>query len=127
DQIDDELAAYNPMIPKGRELVATLMFEIDDEVRRAKFLGGLGGVEETVTISVDGDEIKGVPEEDIDRTSAAGKASSIQFLHFPFSDEQADAFRSPEAKIVLGIGHEKYGHMAAIAGDVKDALGRDFD
>ena len=88
DQIEDELSAYNPMIPKGRELVATLMFEIDDADRRAKFLEGLGGVEETVTISIDGDEVKAVPEADIDRTSAEGKASSIQFLHFPFSDAQ---------------------------------------
>ena len=44
-QISDELEAYNPLIPKGRELVATLMFEIDDENRRARFLAGLGGVE----------------------------------------------------------------------------------
>ncbi|MBT3237213.1 MAG: DUF3501 family protein [Rhodospirillaceae bacterium] len=127
DQIEDELSAYNPMIPKGRELVATLMFEIDDADRRAKFLEGLGGVEETVTISIDGDEVKAVPEADIDRTSAEGKASSIQFLHFPFTDAQVEKFRSSEAKVVLGIGHQKYGHMAALTGAVKDALAGDFD
>lgn len=126
-QIDDELSAYNPLIPNGHELVATLMFEIDDEVRRAKFLAGLGGVEETVSISIDGDDIKAVPETDIDRTSAAGKASSIQFLHFPFTDEQVAAFRKPDAKVVLGIGHEKYGHMGIIGDAVKDALAADFD
>jgi len=125
--IEDELRAYNPMIPNGRELVATLMFEIDDPERRGKFLNGLGGVEETVTISVDGEEIRAVAEEDIDRTSAEGKASSIQFLHFPFTDAQVEKFLKADAKIVLGIGHEKYGHMAAITGAVKDALAGDFD
>lgn len=127
EQIEDELRAYNPMIPKGRELVATLMFEIDDAERRGKFLDGLGGVEETITISVDGEEITGVPEQDVDRTSADGKASSIQFLHFPFTDGQVEKFRKPDARIVLAIGHEKYGHMAAITGAVKDALAEDFD
>jgi len=68
-----------------------------------------------------------VPEADIDRTSAEGKASSIQFLHFPFTDAQVEKFRSSEAKVVLGIGHQKYGHMAALTGAVKDALAGDFD
>ena len=88
DQIADELSAYNPLIPKGRELVATLMFEINDPDRRARFLAGLGGVEETVTLTVGDQVVKGVPEADIDRTTADGKASSVQFIHFPFTDEQ---------------------------------------
>ena len=53
-QIADELAAFNPLIPKGRELVATLMFEIDDPARRAHLLNKLGGVENCVTITVAG-------------------------------------------------------------------------
>jgi hypothetical protein len=87
-QIDDELAAYNPLVPKGSELVATVMFEIDDPVRRKALLSRLGGVEETAVIVVAGETVKGVPEADVDRTTAAGKASSVKFIHFPFTRAQ---------------------------------------
>ncbi len=127
EQIADELAAYNPLIPKGRELVATLMFEIEDERRRTAFLAGLGGVEETVTIEFGGHVVKGVPEADVDRTTADGKASSVQFLHFPFTDEQVAAFRAPETKATIGIDHPKYGHMAKLSEETRAALGQDFD
>lgn len=126
EQIDDELTAYNPLVPNGTELVATLMFEIDDPVRRAAFLAGLGGVEETVTITVGGETIAGVPEADVDRTTADGKASSIQFLHFPFTPDQINAFRQSGAQITLGIAHPKYGHIAILPEDVRDALSADF-
>ncbi|MBT5013818.1 MAG: DUF3501 family protein [Rhodospirillaceae bacterium] len=126
-QIKDELAAYNPLIPNGRELVMTLMFEIDDPGRRANLLNGLGGVEETITLSIGDDVIQGVPEDDIDRTSAEGKASAIQFLHFPFSENQIEGFKAPENKIVIGIGHEKYGHMAIMPDAMRQALATDFD
>ncbi len=126
-QIEDELRAYNPLIPNGRELVMTLMFEVDDPDRRTRLLDGLGGVEETVTISIGDDIVEGVAEDDIDRTSAKGKASAIQFLHFPFSDEQIAAFKAGGNKIVVGIGHEKYGHMAILPEPVREALSKDFD
>ena len=87
-QIADELRAYNPLIPKGNELVATVMFEIDDPVRRGRVLGRLGGVENTMFIKLGEDKIKSVAEEDQDRTTAEGKASSVQFVHFPFTREQ---------------------------------------
>jgi hypothetical protein len=127
EQIPDELSAYNPLIPKGRELVATLMFEIDDPVRRAQFLNGLGGIEETVSFEFAGETVKGVPEADIDRTTADGKASSVQFLHFPFTDAQVATFRDPGTQVQLQIAHEKYGHIAILPGAVKDALAGDFD
>ena len=127
EQIKDELAAYNPLIPKGSELVATLMFEIDDADRRAAFLATLGGVEETVTITVDGEHVWGVAEEDVDRTTAEGRASSIQFLHFPFTRAQIEKFRDPDARVVVGIGHAKYAHMAVMPGAVRRELAEDFD
>jgi len=126
-QIEDELRAYNPLIPNGRELVATLMFEIDDPERRAKVLAGLGGVEDTVSMTVGGHVIKAVPEEDVERTSATGKASSIQFLHFPFADAEIAAFRAPGAEVVLAIDHDGYGHMAKLPEAVRQALAQDFD
>lgn len=126
-QIEDELAAYNPLIPNGRELVATLMFEIEDEVRRARFLATLGGVEETVSIQIGADEvIKGQPEEDVDRTNAAGKASAIQFLHFAFSDAQVEKFKDPANQVTIGIAHPDYGHMAVLSDPVRQALASDF-
>ncbi len=127
EQIADELAAYNPLIPNGEELVATVMFEIDDEVRRRTFLAKLGGVEETMFIRVGGDKIAGVPEADVDRTSAEGKASSVQFVHFPFSEAQIDAFRAADTEIVIGFDHPEYAHMAVMPGAVRAALAEDFD
>ena len=126
-QIDDELSAYATLVPNGRELVSTLMFEIDDPERRAKFLAGLGGVEETVTLQVAGETISAVPEDDVDRTTAEGKASSIQFLHFPFTDAQAQAFKQPGTEVILAIGHEKYGHMAKMPEAMREALAADLD
>lgn len=82
-QIEDELSAYNPLIPKGRELIATVMFEIDDRSRRSAFLSKLGGIEETAFLKFEGETVIGRPEEDVDRTTADGKASAVQFIHFP--------------------------------------------
>ncbi|MDJ0949648.1 MAG: DUF3501 family protein [Alphaproteobacteria bacterium] len=127
EQIPDELRAYNPLIPNGRELVATVMFEIDDEVRRAAVLGRLGGVEETLTLRFADEEVKGLPEEDVDRTTAAGKASSVQFVHFPFTPAQIDKFQTPGTQVILGIGHENYAHMAVMPEAVRAALAEDFD
>jgi hypothetical protein len=127
EQIADELAAYNPLIPQGNELVATMMFEIDEENRRHRVLGKLGGVEETVTITVGDHVIQAVAEEDIDRTTAAGKTSSVHFLHFPFTADQIAAFKESSGQAVLGIGHEGYQHMAAIPAETREALIGDFD
>ena len=127
NQIPDELVAYNPLIPQGRELVATVMFEIGDADRRAKVLANLGGVEETISITVGGDKIRGVAETDVDRTTDDGKASSVQFVHFPFTDAQVDAFRQSEADVIVGFSHENYSHMAGMTGAVRAALAKDFD
>ncbi len=127
EQIADELAAYNPLIPNGADLVATLMFEIDQPERRQRVLAGLGGVEETVTMSFAGETITAVPEGDVARSTAEGRASSVHFLHFPFTREQAAKFRAPGAKVVVGIGHPGYGHMAAMPEAVRQALMHDFD
>jgi len=126
EQLAEELAAYNPLIPKGRELVCTVLFEIDDPDRRARFLARLGGIEETMFIRVDGEEIIGRAEEDIDRTTAAGKASAVQFVHFPFTDAQVDAFCKPGAEIIIGFKHPGYGHMVRIPEESREALAEDF-
>lgn len=127
-QIEDELAAYNPLIPRDNELVATLMFEIDDRARRQQVLGRLGGVEDTVTMEVDGATVLHVvPEQDVMRSVPGGKTSSVHFLHFPFQQEQLEAFRQPGAKVVLSIGHPEYRHMAVLPEATRMALSGDFD
>ncbi len=126
EQLAEELAAYNPLIPKGRELVCTVLFEVDDPERRARFLAKLGGIEETMFIRVDGEEVMGRAEEDIDRTSASGKASAVQFVHFHFTDAQVEAFRRPGAEIVVGFKHPGYGHMVKLPEETRQALAADF-
>jgi hypothetical protein len=125
-QMAEELAAYNPLIPKGRELVATFMIEIDDPLRRARVLAGLGGIEETAFIEVGGERITGKAETDQDRTTAEGKASSVQFVHFPFTDAQVAAFRQPNARVILGFSHPAYSHMAVMSEATRAALAADF-
>ena len=126
EQIPGELEAYNPLIPNGSELTATFMIEIDEPIRRKRILDGLGGIEETAFLRVGGEMIVGQPEADADRTSAAGKASSVQFVHFPFTAEQIAAFSSPDAEVVLGFSHANYRHMAVMTEAVRAELTTDF-
>lgn len=126
-QLTDELAAYNPLIPQGSELVCTLMFEIDDPDRRARVLGSLSHVDRDVYIQVGDEKVMAVSETDVERTRDDGKASSVHFLHFPFSAAQIAAFRNPEVPVILGVAHENYGHMALLTPAVRAALARDFD
>jgi hypothetical protein len=127
EQIADELAAYNPLIPKGHELIATVMFEIDDEVRRRNFLGRLGGVEETGFLRFADEKIRGVSEADLDRTTAEGKASAVQFIRFPFTQSQVSKFSSEEVEVIIGFEHDNYSHMAVMSQSVRKALVTDFE
>ena len=126
EQLQDELSAYNPLIPNGKELTATLMFEIDNPISRAAFLGKVGGIEETVFMKIDGEKIKAVPEEDVDRTSDEGKASSVQFIHFNFTDDQIEKFQSNSSEIELGIDHKEYSHSTKLSKENIASLSSDF-
>ena len=127
EQIPGELAAYNPLIPTGSELIATIMFEIDDPVRRKNFLARLGGVENTIFMEFADETVVAAPEQDVDRTTAEGKASSVQFVHFPFARGQIEKFRKPGTRVVLGFKHASYAHMAVMPEEVRAALAEDFD
>ena len=127
EQLKDELIAYNPLIPNGKELTATLMFEIDNPVSRAAFLSKAGGIEEKVFIKIDGQSIKAIPEEDVDRTSAEGKASSVQFIHFKFNDMQITKFKSGSLQIELGIDHKEYSHTTKLTDININSLSADFN
>lgn len=127
EQLADELRAYNPLIPQGRELVATVMFEIDDPVRRANFLARLGGVENTAFLRIGPATVRGLPEKDQDRTNEAGKASSVQFIHFPFDEDAVAAFKKIDAQIIIGFEHPAYGHMAVMSEESRATLSSDLD
>lgn len=126
EQLNDELCAYNPLIPKGQELVATVMFEIDEPVLRHKVLASIGRVEETMEVRVSGEVIRGVAEQDLDYTSEEGKASSVQFVHFPFTKQQIKNFSASETEIILAITHPQYQHMAVVPQSVREELMKDF-
>ena len=126
EQLKDELTAYNPLIPNGKELTATLMFEIDNPVSRSAFLSKVGGIEEKVFIKINGELIKAIPEEDVDRTSSEGKASSVQFIHFKFSDEQIQKFKLDGVDVEIGIDHKEYSHTTKLSSANLSSLSADF-
>ncbi len=125
-QVPDELAAYNPLIPQGAELVATVMFEIDDPLRRARVLAMLGGVENQAFLRVGADTLRGVAEGDQERSREDGKASAVQFVRFAFTPPQVAAFRGGDGDVVVGFDHPNYGHMAVMPPAVRQALAGDF-
>ena len=127
EQLKDELLAYNPLIPDGKELIATLMFEIDNPISRAAFLGKVGGIEKKIFMKIDGALVKAVPEEDVDRTSSEGKASSVQFIHFKFNNEQIEKFKSNSSLIEIGIDHSEYSHSTKLSDTTLKSLSADFN
>ncbi len=127
EQLNDELTAYNPLIPNGKELIATLMFEIDNPISRAAFLSKVGGIENNIFMKIDGNTVKALPEKDVDRTSAEGKASSVQFVHFKFDDNQIESFKSGSSMIEVGIDHVEYSHLTKLSDISVKALSEDFN
>ena len=126
EQIPGELAAYNPLIPQGDELIATMMLEIEDEKRRNAVLLTLGGIEETVFMEIGGDVIRAAPTEYDDRTTADGKTSSVHWLRFKLTAAQIAHFRNGTERVVLGVSHPHYGHMAVLTAEARTALAKDF-
>ena len=125
-QVPDELAAYNPLIPQGRELVATVMFEVEDPVRRARLLAELGGVEDRFFLKVGGLRIGAVQEGDVERTREDGKTSSVHFLRFPLADVEVARFRDPANEVLIGCDHPLYAHMAVLSEETRAELAKDL-
>ena len=125
-QIDDEILAYKSLVPDGRELIATVMIEIDNPIKRAEFLSEMGGFEETINIKIHDKDIKGKAELDGDRTTADGKASSVQFVHFEFDEEAIKNIKNNMENVSISISHENYRHSAILNTDTVGELIRDF-
>ena len=126
EQLADELSAYNPLVPQGSELVATVMFEIDDPIRRLNILRRLGGSEHAMFIDIDGERIRGVPTDEIERTTEDGKTSSVHFTRFAFTDAQKAKMRDPSVQILVGLDHEHYAHLAILSPATRAELAKDF-
>jgi len=126
EQIEGELGVYNPLIPQGRELIATLMLEIADAARRDAVLKTLGGIEETVSMDVAGLRVKGAPTDYEDRTTPDGKTSSVHWIRFAFTPDEIAKFKSGEGRVVIEIAHPAYGHMAVLPPAVRAELAKDF-
>ena len=127
EQLKDELEAYNPLIPQGKEIVATFMFEIDSPITRKNVLSQLGGVENLIFISINGDKVFASPEDDTERTDAYGKTSSVHFLHFNMTDEQVNKFKDCDSKVELGTDHNDYLHTSVLSLETKLSLIEDLD
>jgi hypothetical protein len=126
EQLADELAAYDPMVPKGQELTCTLLLEIGDPVRRDAFLRTVGGIESHVAIQVGGETIRARPEGDIARTRASdNKASAVHFFHFDFTPAAITAWSAGEGQALLMIDHPNYGHAAVISAEARAYLTRE--
>ena len=125
-QIRDELDAYNPLIPQGDDLIATVMFEVSDPSRRVAVLHMVGGIENHMVLMVGGETIRGEPDAERENTSEHGKASSVQFVRFTLTPAQKAGFRSPATAVMLGFDHPRYGHLAALPTAIREALAQDL-
>ncbi|MGH6889369.1 MAG: DUF3501 family protein [Rhizomicrobium sp.] len=127
EQIPGELEAYNPLIPKGRELIATLMLEIEDPVRRNATLLKLAGIEDCVAMDIGGHRVMAAPTDYEDRTTPDGKTSSVHWVRFSFAPEDIARFRNGETRIAIEIAHPSYDHMAVMPPEIRAELAKDFD
>ncbi len=126
EQLVDELAAYDPMVPKGAELTATVLFEVADADRRDAFLRTIGGVENHVAIQIGDHVIRARPEGDVERTRESdNKASAVHFFHFDFPAEAIAAWKSGEGQAMAVIDHPNYGHAALIGPETRGFLARE--
>jgi len=126
EQIAGELDTYNPLIPQGNELIATLMLEIEDAVRRETMLKRLAGIEESISLEIGDARIRATPTEYEDRTTPDGKTSSVHWVRFVFTPEQKRLFAGGEGRVLLAIEHPNYGHIAVVSPEVRAELAKDF-
>jgi len=122
---EDELDAYNPLVPDGSNLKATMLIEYEDENARREALARLTGIEDGVWLRVDDfDKILAIADEDLERESA-GKTSSVHFLRFELTPPMIAAFKQG-ARVAIGIDHPQYLAEVSLPQPVQKALAADF-
>jgi hypothetical protein len=129
DQIEDELRAYGPLIPRlfedgSFELVATMMIEIPQEQRRKEVLETLGGIEKKISLCFDDVSIPAQSEEDVERTTSSGKTSAIHFLRFVIPKKYKISFL--ESDVCIKIDHRHYNFSGELTPLLKQSLLDDF-
>ena len=124
--IDDELEAYNPLIPDGSNWKATFMVEFPDIEERRERLGRLTGIEDRVWVQVAGfDRVHAIADEDLERADE-DKTSAVHFLRFELAPEMAQAVKDGAA-IGMGIDHDEYREeIEAVPPAIRDSLARDL-
>jgi hypothetical protein len=125
--IQDELDAYNPLIPDGRNLKATMMIEYPDPKERAQRLAEMVGIEQKIWLQVDGmDRIVPVADEDLDRTEP-DKTAAVHFLRFEFTIAMIASLRGGSS-LAAGVEHPAYSHISpSVPENVRLSLIKDFD
>jgi hypothetical protein len=126
-QVEEELMAYNPLLPQGQELVATFMIEINNPVRRADVLSKLAGIEHHLCLRFAGHTVVAAPEEDPNRTTESGKTSAIHFVHWNFTKDQITDFSKPNQDIIVEITHPDFSFKTLMTEPVRNALQGDFE
>lgn len=127
DGIRDELDAYNPLIPDGKNWKATFMIEFPDAEERRRMLTQLVGIEDYVWLQVgDGGRIRAVADEDLERDDEL-KTSAVHFLRFELDDGAIEKLKSG-AELSAGIDHDNYEvDVRPVPNNVRDALLNDLD
>ena len=125
--IQDELDVYNPLIPDGRNLKATMMIEYADAEERKQALSKLKGIEDRVWVQVKGcARIYAIADEDLERENEE-KTSAVHFLRFELDDEMARALKYGVG-LALGVDHPSYqAEVSTVAAGVRASLARDLD
>ena len=125
EAIEEELAAYNPLIPDGTNLKATFMVEYADPGERRRMLGRLIGIEDRVWMEAGADRIFAIADEDLDRTTG-DKTSAVHFLRFELPGRMRSALGNG-APMRFGIDHHEYRHQCTLTRDPHAALIADLD
>jgi len=127
EAIEEELAAYNPLIPGGSNLKATFMVEFPDVEERRRELARLSGIEDTVYVQVAGfAKVAAIADEDLDR-STEEKTSAVHFMRFELDEAMCDALKRGAA-LGFGIDHPNYAEsVTAVSPEVRDTLAADLD
>ena len=126
DAIEDELGAYNPLIPEGRNLKATFMLEYPEPEVRREALARLGGIEDRVWLRVHGcDAVFAVADEDLERRNAE-RTAAVHFLRFELNDAMAEGLKDG-ASLAAGIDFDGYRHAVdPVAESIRDSLAADL-
>ena len=125
DGIQEELDAYNPLIPDGSNWKATFMMEYDDVEQRKTELARLIGVERALYVQVEGfDRVHPIANEDLDRETE-DKTSSVHFVRFELTDAMIAAVKQGSS-VFVGIDHPEYSEQTAMPGNVRDSLAGDL-